>query len=445
MKQLLLQAIYLFLKQVVRVSLKLFYRRTEVLGWERELFRGAGIVVSNHPSTLLDPLNVVLRVPRMVHFLANAGLFRHPFANWFFNTFYCIPIEREKDVVGRKPDNTRSFARSRKHLAEGGILYMAPEGTSEPERHLRPIKTGCARITLQAEEDHDFQLGVRIWPAGLTYSNPRACRARVVVHFGEPIEVRAFRDLYLQDPPEAVRRLTAELRRRLLELMVATRDAEEETLLSHAEALLDATRPLPWKESYFRSRRCLCALRRMATEEPKHFERWKTSLLEHCRELKELNLFPLPAFRGAFIGDALRLFLGFPFFLAGYVAHWLPMGLPLLVNRWLNDDPSYDATYKYLSGLVLFPALHLLQGWGLAALFGWGAGWIYGLGVLPLGWGAERYLSSWSRFRRRKRRLPPETRARLMEQQRALLAELEERLKSAPATCPHPPEKVPAP
>ncbi|RMF23936.1 MAG: hypothetical protein D6765_12385, partial [Bacteroidetes bacterium] len=366
----LLRAIYGFLKQVVRVSLKLFYRRTEVLGWDRELFRGPGIVVSNHPSTLLDPLNVVLRVPRMVYFLANAGLFRHPFANWFFNTFYCIPIEREKDVVGRKPDNTRSFARSRKHLAAGGMLYMAPEGTSEPERHLRPVKTGCARITLQAEEDHDFQLGVRIWPVGLTYSNPRACRARVVVHFGQPIEVRAYRELYLQDSPEAVRRLTADLRRCLLQLMVATRDAGEETLLSRTEALLDAARPLPWKESYYRSRRLLCALRMAAEEQPRKFERWRKSLLGHCAELKALRLFPLPAFGGSFAGHALRLFLGFPFFLAGYLAHWLPMGLPLLVNRWLNDDPSYDATYKYLSGLVLFPVVHILQGWGLVGLFG---------------------------------------------------------------------------
>ncbi|RMF31757.1 MAG: hypothetical protein D6765_01325, partial [Bacteroidetes bacterium] len=74
-------------------------------------------------------------------------------------------------------------------------------------------------------------------------------------------------------------------------------------------------------------------------------------------------------------------------------------------------------------------------------------GWLYALGVLPLGWGVERYLESWGRFRKRmrRRRLPAPERTRLDEQQRALLAELDAWMARAPATCPHPPEKLPAP
>ena len=109
-----------------------------------------------------------MRSNRQVAFLANASLFASSFANWFLSQ-YCVPIQRKTDVANKNVDNDKSFERCDAFLSNGGCLYIAPEGTSDMERRLRPIKTGTARIALSAEAKNAFQLGLKIIPVGLTY------------------------------------------------------------------------------------------------------------------------------------------------------------------------------------------------------------------------------------------------------------------------------------
>ena len=65
---------------------------------------------------------------------------------------------------------------------------MCPEGSSETERHLRPIKTGCGRIAMGTEKANNFGLGLRILPVGLTYKDGQKFRDEVVVNFGKMIQ-----------------------------------------------------------------------------------------------------------------------------------------------------------------------------------------------------------------------------------------------------------------
>ena len=93
-------------------------------------FKGSGIVISNHPNTLFDPLHIGIITHRQFFFLANAGLFKHPVMGFLLSYLYCIPIARPGRDEGSKVNNDESFQAAYDHLAKGGILYIAAEGVS---------------------------------------------------------------------------------------------------------------------------------------------------------------------------------------------------------------------------------------------------------------------------------------------------------------------------
>ncbi|MCY7330088.1 MAG: 1-acyl-sn-glycerol-3-phosphate acyltransferase, partial [Saprospiraceae bacterium] len=167
-----LRLIYFFLRVLAWLSGHLFYRQRLVFGRPYlQDFHGPAIVISNHPSTLMDILNVGEPVPKEMFFLANYGLFKNPVSNWILSRLYCIPIKRKEDVEeGEVRNNDSAFEKSFQHLEKQGILYIAPEGYSWMNRWVREFRTGTARIAFGAESRNNWQLGLKIYPVGLTYS-----------------------------------------------------------------------------------------------------------------------------------------------------------------------------------------------------------------------------------------------------------------------------------
>ena len=97
-----------FVKGLVLIVCRLFYAKKYFINpAPLKKIKRPAIIVSNHPSTLMDPLNVSKEVNGIVFFLANAGMFKHWFSNWFFSTCYCIKIERKEDVGAKRMDETK--------------------------------------------------------------------------------------------------------------------------------------------------------------------------------------------------------------------------------------------------------------------------------------------------------------------------------------------------
>ena len=322
----------------------------------------------------MDPFNVVARSTRQVYFLANASLFKHPLANRILSTLYCIRVERYQDVDGRAVQNEKAFAHSIAFLKRGGCLYVAPEGTSEVERHLRKIKTGTARIALAAEAANNFQLGVRIIPTGINYSDPTAFRSDVVVEAGPPILVSDFREQYLRDEWEGVTALTLAIRHGLEKQMVHTFDTSEDEALRALEAVSHTENPVRLRRQPGRSRLLLKVLRDQGVKTPElqtyHQFLFRNRLSDEAVAGKGPGFFQM-----------LLLIVGAPLALFGWINHLLPCCVPWLLNRRFNVWPCYDATYKYVAGLVFLPLFYALQISLVAKWTDWG--WLYA-GALPL-------------------------------------------------------------
>jgi glycerol-3-phosphate O-acyltransferase/dihydroxyacetone phosphate acyltransferase len=228
---------YLLLKLIVKLALKVFYTDIHVQIKGKIPVNGPLIVVSNHPNTFMDPIVIAAMLPQQVYFLTNGSVFRNPLVGWLLGKMHMIPIYRKEDVSGQTPDNRASFARCFDFLAGKGTLLIFPEGSSVHERKLRKLKTGTARIALGAEAEHNFNLGVQILTIGLNYSDPIRFRSELFINVDAPIQVADYAGCLCERPGRSCNQLTEEMRLRLEQHIIVTRHQEEDNLARNIEAV----------------------------------------------------------------------------------------------------------------------------------------------------------------------------------------------------------------
>ena len=360
-----LSIFYYFLRTCVRGGVMVYYRNHVILNRERQKFNGPGIVVSNHPSTLMDPFNAVAFLNRIMHFLINYGLVRSKFGNWFFNKFYCIPIKRASDLrQGESRDNSDAFDRSNQHLVEGGVLYIAVEGTSITERRLRPSKSGAARIALAAEAEHNFELGLRFLPVGLNYSAPLRFQSDAIVDIGEPFTVTHYKERYTESPKRAIVELTKEIDQRLRAQLIDTSTDEVDTSLRILENLFRSMGPAHPAAEYRRARLWHRKLEKLRTTEPETFQRFAHLSQTYSDKLTNHGFTDAVLHeRRVHFAEWLELVLGLPIFLFGASTNSLAAGVPYFAERFAGIDPAYRSTIRFLVGIIVAPLFYVLNWW----------------------------------------------------------------------------------
>lgn len=403
--KLLKYIVYQFAKLLVRLSYRAFFSEIKVINKRNMQADGATILVSNHPNTLIDVLNIAKIPNRVVHFLANAGLFSTPIGNAFFNFFFAIPIERPQDVEGRQIKNEDSFRRCDEFLSDGGCLYIAPEGGSRMHRHLRKVKTGTARIALSAESKNDFQLGLKIIPAGITYNAPDKFRSTAVVVIGEPIVVADFKNKYLENNRKTVQEITELIRDRIAQGMIDATGEEEDEFLKKIEKIQNTEKLLPTEQEYYRSRKTLLQLQEINKNNPSDYKQLYKEVNGFSKELAQHNITVenLKSNSSSFLSTFAKTFfliIGLPFFLFGYLTNIIPATIPIWIFKKLNIYIGYTSTVKIIFSLITFPIFYAMQIILVNYLFA--NFWItlvYAIALIPLGYFAFSYLKKAKAYR----------------------------------------------
>ena len=376
--------IYLLLRIISRAGIGVFYRSRLVLGRENLKFDGPAIVVSNHPSTLMDPLNAGINIRQEMFFLANYGLFKNPVSNWILTRLFCIPVKRKEDVnEGEARDNDAAFEQSFQHLEKNGVLFIAAEGVSWMNRYVRPFKTGTARIALGAERRNHWQLGVQIIPVGISYDAPRLFRSRTTVEYGAPIDPKPWSEAYLKDPEKTVEDFTALIQSKVAELTLNSGSEAGDVFVDQTEIMLrNSPSGLSKTEAYLSLKAFLVknmdnaqlktkvagyftAIEKAGLTDAGLFRSQSPPFSVH-RAPSTVNREPSTVNRPpSTVNRAPSLLLLTPFFLLGYGFWFLPCWLPWLLCKRLNLYPGYDSNVKMLAGLFTFP-LALWGGWKVA-------------------------------------------------------------------------------
>ena len=227
--------IYQAVKEIVRISLAIFFKKIVVTGSGDIPDRGPMIIVANHPNTFMDPLIIGSITGQRIGFVANAGIFYNKLLIAIFRYFHVIPIFRKKDVrTGEVPNNKEAFLKCHEYLEQCGTLLIFPEGSSYYELKLREIKTGTARIALSFERLKNFESNLKILPVALDYSDSLQFRSMVSVTVSPPIATGIYKEIYLQDEVAGVKALTEDIRKALSKNIPNTSDKEQEDFLIKA-------------------------------------------------------------------------------------------------------------------------------------------------------------------------------------------------------------------
>jgi glycerol-3-phosphate O-acyltransferase / dihydroxyacetone phosphate acyltransferase len=424
----LLRPLYYFFRLTLGITLLIYFRRYAVLGRANTaLVKGPTIVVSNHPNTLMDVLTVAVPLPRILFFLANYGLFKHPVSRAILTTLWCIPIKRKEDVPeGELRNNDVYFEQCYRHFERGGALYIAPEGQSWMNRFVRPLKTGTARIGFGAEARNNFQLGLKILPVGLSYSAPNHFRSDAYVKYGTPIYFSDWQAAYEQDPDAACEQLTNHLYHTLQQLSIHTGDEAGEAVQLQMETLLLNSQRGKAAADFERLQYAAQHGLQNADLRQKvqaYFEQL-TKL-----EVSDLGIVGLQKGFLNVVFKVMALLIGAPFFTIGWVLWAIPSVLPWLMSRWLKLYIGYTSTVRVVTGYFFtFP----LCIWALfRATEYWRSAWwhfpLVLLVVIILGlftdWYLRQFRAYWATFKALM--APKALVSALIDQRTVLLSTLE--------------------
>lgn len=369
------------IKTVLRVALRVYFRRIEVAGLENVPRDSPVIFVLNHPNALVDPAFLLCLAPRRVAFIAKAPLFRMPVIGSLVRALDSLPAYRPQDSGQDVSRNIETFAAARKLLARGITIGICPEGVSHDEPRLKPLKTGAARIALAAASAGDA-IDLKIVPVGLYYTEKTTFRSSALLYFAAALPVKSVPLEPDGTPPrEAVRELSDQIETALREVMLHAEQEEALSLIARAEQIFSAAEVGEHDEEQ-RLERSL-ELRQRFLEgyafyrkrSPQRIDSIEARIARFEYELKQAGIDPsdlsLPptAVHTVFrlLAQIVTCVLLAPLALFGIVMHYPAYRLAGFLSRRLaRHEQDVLSTFKIISAMLLFPLT-----WIVVAVVSW--------------------------------------------------------------------------
>jgi 1-acyl-sn-glycerol-3-phosphate acyltransferase len=131
------------------------------------------------------------------------------FQGWFVRRLGGFPVDRDRPSLS-------TIRYSIELLQNKEMLVLFPEGHILPDNEIKPLKSGVARIALQAASD-ETDLNLKIVPISIRYEHPAPppWRCGVRVNIGSALAVDNYRG---ESVKKASKTLTTDLEKALKEL-----------------------------------------------------------------------------------------------------------------------------------------------------------------------------------------------------------------------------------
>jgi 1-acyl-sn-glycerol-3-phosphate acyltransferase len=401
------------IRAVLRLALRVYFRRIEVIGLENVPPDSPVIFVLNHPNGLVDPAFLLCLAPRRVAFVAKAPLFRMPVIGYLVRALDSLPAYRRQDEGQDTSRNIETFNAARQLLARGVTIGICPEGVSHDEPRLKPLKTGAARIALAAASSGDI-IDLKIVPVGLYYTEKTTFRSSALLYFAEGLPVSAVTLEPDGTPPrDAVRELSAQIETALREVMLHAEQVEPLSLIERAEQIFSAAEVGEHDEEQRLARslelrqRFLEGYAFYRSRSPRRIDAIEARIVHFEYEMKQAGIDPadlsLPTTAAhtifGLLAQVLTCVLLAPLALFGSVIHYPAYRFAgYLSRRFARHEQDVLSTFKIISAMLLFPLT-----WIVMAIVSWRlAGWWIGLAALVIipvcGYVAVRFFEEIDRF-----------------------------------------------
>lgn len=185
--------IYRLFRWFTGIALHWFYSSIEVAGRDSIPATGPVLLAASHHNALVDCLIAGWIIPRRLTITAKATLMDNAFLAWLLPAVGVVPLRRASDERTARASgavgparNADAFRNLLDTLELGRMVLIFPEGKSHSETVLAPLKTGIARIALEARDTRGIH-GLRIIPLGLSFEDKANPGTAVLAEFGEPV------------------------------------------------------------------------------------------------------------------------------------------------------------------------------------------------------------------------------------------------------------------
>jgi 1-acyl-sn-glycerol-3-phosphate acyltransferase len=200
---------YALLRQLLRLLLRVFYGRIDVVGLAHVPATGPLVIAANHSNGLIDSLLLLAILPRRLVPVAKASLVGHPVLGPVLRTLGAIPVHRHRDGDADMRQNICAIAAAARALQQQRAVLIFPEGVSQPDPVLMPLRTGAARMVLAVETAGARPVGVTVLCIGLLYRRAGTFgNSGAVVRIGPPVPTAVAIAEFRRAPERAIRWLT---------------------------------------------------------------------------------------------------------------------------------------------------------------------------------------------------------------------------------------------
>ena len=359
---------YSLIHKISVLAIKLFFNQISIQNKQIVPNTSPIIFVANHPNFFMDPLIIGSYCPRQLYFFAKSTLFNSPLKKRILTRLNLVPVYRKIDDKENMGGNVNSFNKGYRILENNGAFLIFPEGISVGKRVLEKIKTGAARIGLEAELKNDFALNIVIIPIGLSYSDQVRFRSNIMIRFGSPIELSKFEKEYKRNEVETVKKVTLIIEKSLNNLTNYYQTDQIEDIVQGLELIykMELMTELGMEvdnknDDFIISKILTDAVQWYKDNEPALIIEFREKLNEYIDLLKQLDI------RDEFLDPVrqekrgwgktktiLFLVIGSPLFIWGIITNYIPYILPRVLVEITNKDQSEEASWKLIYGFIFF-------------------------------------------------------------------------------------------
>ncbi|MFT5723691.1 MAG: glycerol-3-phosphate O-acyltransferase/dihydroxyacetone phosphate acyltransferase [Bacteroidia bacterium] len=369
------------------------------------------ILLPNHRSAFMDPIVIATQIKQVTYFLVRGESFNNPTMVKVFNRIKMIPIYRKEYDPDKTGQNKDIFKYCHQLMEKKGCLMIFPEGICQTKYILAPLKSGAARIALEAEAKNNFELDIHVVPIGINYSNPHRFRGNLTIDVGEPIKPADFKTSYNNNSWEAVNELTAAIEKELLQRIITVEDQEQIRTVAHIENLfVGKTGNLPFESSdWHQTRKGINEfIEKQKANDATGFKAFENKLKTYVGTLQGLGVeknVSLINQSSSSIGKRIAvklilLIVGYPLYVVSYLMHFIPFKLTRFLSLKFVRRVDFMGSVALALGLLMFTIFgigetiifhKLIQVWWLTVIF---------FLIWPtLGLFAYGYLAEWVKLR----------------------------------------------
>jgi glycerol-3-phosphate O-acyltransferase/dihydroxyacetone phosphate acyltransferase len=371
--------LYTFLQNIIKIALAIFFQKIEIRHGENVPERGPVLFAVNHPDSQMDAFVLSSAIKRKVHYLAHAGLFANKLRARLLRSCGVIPVSRQRGKSDKIDRNIDTFQECYEVLERGDVIGIFPEGISEMARRVRKIKTGAARIVLEAERRNKYELGVKLIPIGLHFFSRSRFRSKVLVNVGRPIDLQPHFFLHMKDNIEAVNRLTSQIQSSLEALTINVQHTELDRFVKDIESIYRdelMTQTLADHKSskkiiaeFVVTQKIADCVEYYHDHDPQRVRDMEEKISAYKRKLKRLHLKDIMVrektsikklFKSELTGIA-KAIVGFPLAVYGVLNNFFPYRITEFIARKFIDDKTKILMALLVGGGITFILFYSAQ------------------------------------------------------------------------------------